>query len=359
VVVWRSRLDSAIRRCSSRRLEHLEDQVLTALRIGAAQILVLGIPAHAAVSTSAACVTGRGATGYVNAVLRRLASTGEAADDPPWVRFSHPETLFRRWSARFGEDHAIRLMEWDNEIPPLGGWPGPGASGEGTPGRWLSGYRVYERSGPMEPDRIPDGAYIQDEGAAIVGEGAARLPGSRMVEVGASPGGKTAHLDAGAAVLAAVDISRARIGRWLENRSRLGWSRSLAVVADGTALPFSACDKVVIDAPCTSTGVLRRRPDARWRWSASRLEECVAVQRRLISAGAGALAPGGILVYSVCSLEPEECTGQVSWFEESSPGFRRLDFPAPSVLVSEGVLDIFPPDRLIDGHFAVAWIREI
>lgn len=364
MVIWEARLDAALRRCSSRPLEHLEPEVLTALRIGAVQLLVLGMPAHAAVSTSTSCVSGKASRGYVNAVLRNLARIGEEPESPPWTRLSHPEGLFVRWASRYGEERAVRLMAWNNEVPPLGGFSRSGAipCGPGQPacmpGVHLAGYWIFERAGQLTAGGIPEGVYIQDEAAAIVAEGAARLPGSRIVEVGAAPGGKTAHLDPCADVVVSLELSRKRFDQWLENSGRLGWSVSFPVIADGSAIPVRECDKVVLDAPCTSTGVLRRRPDARWRWSSRRLEECVSIQRRLLAEAARPVRVGGTLVYSVCSLEPEEGLDQAAWFEASFQGFRRTCYPAPPVLVRDGVLDIFPPEHGIDGHFAIAWIRE-
>jgi 16S rRNA (cytosine967-C5)-methyltransferase len=357
VVVWEARLDAALSRCSSRKLAHLEPEVLTALRIGAVQLLVLGMPAHAAVSTATSCVTGMASRGYVNAVLRNLVRTGEDPDAAAWVRLSHPEALFDRWVSRYGEEGAERLMAWNNEVPPVGGFSSA-VRAFGKPGSYLPGYGVFERAGLLPAEAIPEGVYIQDEAAAIVAEGAALLPGARVVEIGAAPGGKTAHLDSRALVVASIELSGKRFEQWLENSSRLGWSSSFPVVADGARLPVGECDKVVIDAPCTSTGVLRRRPDARWRWSQARLDACVALQRRLLEEAALTVGTGGTIVFSFCSLEPEEGIGQAAWFESSAPGFRRIGFPAPAVLVREGMLDIFPPEHGIDGHFAVAWIRE-
>jgi 16S rRNA (cytosine967-C5)-methyltransferase len=357
VVVWEARLDAALRRCSSRQLAHLEPEVLTALRIGAVQLLVLGMPAHAAVSTSTSCVAGLASRGYVNAVLRNLARTGEDPDAAAWVRLSHPEALFDRWVSKYGQEGAERLMAWNNEVPPVGGFS-PVVRAFGKPGRHLPGYAIIERAGQLSAEAIPEGVYIQDEAAAVVAEGAALIPGARVVEIGAAPGGKTAHLDSRAEVVVSIELSGKRFEQWLENSSRLKWSSSFPVVADGAFLPVSECDKVVIDAPCTSTGVLRRRPDARWRWSPARLDVCVALQRRLLAEAARTVGVGGAIVFSVCSLEPEEGIGQAAWFESSTPGFRRIGFPAPAVLVREGMLDIFPPEHGIDGHFAVAWIRE-
>lgn len=341
-MAWRLRLDSALAAYARRPLGALDRRTLAALRLGAVQMLVLGTPPHAAVNETVAAVGPRSG-GFVNAVLRRLAAEGEPEPEGPWVAGSHPRDLWERWASRYGPEGARRLMEWDNGVPPLGASAPPGYVGMG-------------RSGPLEP---PPGAYIQDEASALVGAGAAALPGDTVVELCAAPGGKTFHLDPVCRFDACLDSSPERLRTWTANAARLGFSNSGAVLGDASQPPFAEVGKVVVDAPCTGTGVYRRHPDARWGWSGHLLSACVETQRRILSAAAGLASPGGFLVYSVCSLEPEEAGGQAEWFERSFPCFVRRPFPAPSELVREGALCIFPPDHGIDGHFAVCWERTV
>lgn len=353
-MVWRDRLDAALSPLTSHPLSRLDPEALAALRVGAAQMLVLGTPVHAAVSATVGAVD-PGIAPIVNAVLRRLSVAGEPEGLEPWVRLSHPRVLWERWSARWGEAGAARLMAFDNEVPPLGAAvSAPRAPS--SPGRFLDDYRILDRNGSPDLYSIP-GAYIQDEAAAIVGRGAAMLPGRTVLEVCASPGGKTAWLDRSSDVVVSLDLSPDRLSPWLSNRDRLGWTRSFPAAGDGANPPVATVSKAVIDAPCTATGILRRRSDARWRWTREHLEACAVKQRILLDAAASRLARGGVLVYSVCSLEPEEGVLQVEWFESGHPGFRRMEFPAPPVLVRDGMLDIFPPDHGIDGHFAACWER--
>jgi len=353
VTIWRLRLDATLEAYSSRPLGRLHPQVLSALRIGAVQMLVMGMPAHAAVSTACSAADGSGRS-YANAVLRRLARDGEIEGLEPWVRLSHPKDLYGRWVAAFGRERAEALMAWDNEVPPLGGW----SRDEGGEGRYIPGFKALERSGHIPEASAIGSLYLQDEAAAIVGEGVASLGGCSAAEIGASPGGKTVHLDPAFGLVISIDTPAARFARWRENAVRLGLSHSLPVVADGRRLPLAGMPGIMVDAPCTSTGIYRRHPDARWGWSAHRLAECSLLQRELLDEAAAAVARGGWLSYSVCSLEKEEREEQVIRFEQSHPGFRRLPFPAPPVLVRDGLLGIFPPEHGIDGHFAACWTRE-
>lgn len=291
----------------------------------------------------------------MNAVLRRLAASGGLEPEEPWIRLSHPGGLWERWQSRYGRDSAIKLMEWNNSIPDLGGVPF-GAPVEGAPGRYMDGYRYRERAGRLDPASLA-GFYVQDEAAALVGRGAAELPGRLVVETCAAPGGKTAHLAVSDALTVSMDRSVERMMQWKANSRRLGWKSCMPVIADGSAIPLREADKVIVDAPCTGTGVYRRRNDARWGWSDAHLSECVETQSMLLDASSALVRPGGWLVYSVCSLEPEESFEQAARFERRHEGFRRGCFPAPEVLVRDGMLCIFPPEHRVDGHFAVCWER--
>jgi 16S rRNA (cytosine967-C5)-methyltransferase len=262
---------------------------------------------------------------------------------------------------RLGPERATALMEWNNSVPGLGAWlvreDAPGFCGR--PGRWLESWREIGR------DRLEEAVdsglcFVQDQSAALVGSGAARLPGGRVLEIGCAPGGKTAHLDGTSSFLAALDPSLERLSRWTDNRTRFEWSSSLPVAALGESLPFpgGAFDKAVIDAPCTGTGVYRRRIDSRWNWSQGLLDECRRTQNLLLDSAAAVLRPEGVLVYSTCSLEPEENELQAAEFEDRHPEFLRIPFPAPPELVRDGMVSIFPPEHGMDGMFAACWRKR-
>jgi len=360
--VWRARVDRALARYCSRPLETLDPLILAALRAGATQLLILGTPAHAAVSETVNAVARHRGRGMVNAVLRRLAEEGEpdlsAAGTA--IRYSHPEDLVERWMTRFGEADTLRLMDWNNTVPTLGGYPlggGPGVS----PGLYLTGYGRLRRTGSSPMDQGHEGLYIQDESAALVGRACSGLAnGGSVLEIGAAPGGKTHHLQTGSRFVAALDSDPERLSRLSRNSRRLGWRNVLPVAGDGTSPPFrGSFGMVLLDAPCTNTGVYRRRPDARWNWSSGHLNAMVSLQRALLGSAAELVAPGGVLVYSTCSLEEEENRGQVRAFSSRRSDFRPEGLEAPAELVTDGMISIFPPEHGIDGLFAAAWRREI
>lgn len=294
-------------------------------------------------------------------MLRKLADRGEPdlLNAPLHERWSHPKELVGRWVSRYGMERAVELMRWNNSVPPLGGCVQGGHPSSGK-GRYLSDYSVFERTGSIPLESLPEGVYIQDEAAAVVGRAVSMLAeGRRVLEIGAAPGGKTHHIQSSAAGMVCVDGSPQRMRRWAENRARLRWNADLALVADGMNLPLrGSFDLVLVDAPCTNTGVYRRRPDARWKWSGEYLERMVSLQTGLLERGAELVSPRGILIYSTCSLEDEENMYRVRGFESSFPSFRRTEIPAPASLVCGGSVSIFPPDHLVDGHFAIAWRRE-
>jgi 16S rRNA (cytosine967-C5)-methyltransferase len=367
-VIWRARLDYTLSALSQRPLDSLERELLTCLRIGAVQLLILRVPAHAAVSSTVSVLRGQKKKAYANAVLRRLSVTGEREGAPLCIRYSHPQDLVEKWIGYFGMERACRLLEWNNSVPGLGVWLRDGASGckcpvhepvKGEIGQWLPSYRKIEREA-LQDVVESEGCFVQDQAAAVTGVGMSSLPGLNVLEIGCAPGGKTVHLDEPSDFVTALDSSELRMKTWIENSIRYRWTSSFPVVAAGELLPFrrSSFDKVLVDAPCTNTGVYRRRFDARWNWSPGLLSACTGTQSRLLNSAAAALRPGGVLVYSTCSLEPEENSDQVIRFERDHPEFCRITFPAQSQLVTDGMLSIFPPEHDMDGMFAASWKKS-
>jgi 16S rRNA (cytosine967-C5)-methyltransferase len=199
-------------------------------------------------------------------------------------------------------------------------------------------------------------AIVQDPGAAAVLDYMALDPGSRVVDLCAAPGGKAALLAARGQEVLALDVAGPRLARVVETRIRLGLSRLHVVRADSTRPPLSGAEVLLLDAPCTGTGTLARHPDGRWRLQVGDLESQTGLQRRLLDAAARALAPGGLLVYATCSLEPEENEEQVEAFLNKhvefgleAPGEDRL---SSEFLGAEGELRILPQRHGMDGAYA-------
>ena len=358
--MWRSRLDRALSEYCRRPLETLDRKVLWALRCGAAQLIILRTPSYAAVSSTVGAMKGHRGRGLVNAVLRKLAQNGEPdiTGAPPHVAWSHSEELVKRWTDRFGKPETLKLLEWNNGVPEIGGcFPDKDPSGDGF---FLKDYHRIERTGAALEDSIPEGVYIQDEAAAIVGRAVAELAGGGSVlELAAAPGGKTHHIQKRAAETVSVDISFDRMRMWRENCRRLDWSGVSPVVGDGSALPFRrGFDLVFLDAPCSNTGVYRRRFDARWKWSLEYLKGLIELQRLLLKSASRLVRPGGILVYSTCSLEDEENRQAVLDLRRCFPEFQPVDMPVPEPLKSHGMMTAFPPEHRIDGLFAAAMRRN-
>jgi 16S rRNA (cytosine967-C5)-methyltransferase len=351
------------------------------LRLGAFQLGALDrVPAHAAVDTSVALAKTAGgdrAGGFVNAVLRRLSSS-DGPDSPATTGVepprseprlaedaSHPPWLVERWLARFGPEETSDLLRWNNTRPRLVLQPARAPQSEleqrwraagidVTPAPFGAGLTT-DRSKPGDLPGYREGAFIvQDPAQALLAWFADLPPGATVYDACAAPGGKTIALGRGTSRVIAGDIAPARVRRLAENLRRAGSGREYPVVADAEHPPVRPLAAVLLDAPCLGTGTFARHPDARWRVSPEGLGMLAGRQRSLLDAAATAVAPGGLLVYSTCSLEPEENQQQVDAFLDRHPEFRREPnetFPA-ALTSPEGDLMILPQRHHMDGAFA-------
>ena len=302
----------------------LDDTVRAALRIGTYQLRVLGTPPHAAVSATVEVVPRR-ARGLVNAVLRKVADAEDAWPSDA-VRLSYPDWVVDRLRSDLGDRGALGALESMN--------------GAAT---------AVERE---------DG-YIQDPASQLVVEEVAAAAGERVLDLCAAPGGKATGIAAAHAWVVGADRRPARAGLVQANAGRLGLDGVVAVVADGTAPPFApgSFDRVLVDAPCSGLGSLRRRPDARWRIDAAAPERLAPLQADLLDAAAPLVRPGGILVYSVCTLTAAETTGVAAGFAERHPGWvaRPLADDRWGPWGSGGIL--LPQVAGTDGMACFAWTR--
>lgn len=302
-------IDRALGALLKRPIQPGAARVMNALRLGAAQRLLLDTPAHAAVDTTVRLLDGRlsGFKGLANAVLRKL----DRAAPPAGGRANTPDWLWQSWAAAYGEETAAAIAAAHESEPPLD------FTVARDPEHWAEtlGAAVLptgslRRPVGGDPSALPgyaDGAWwIQDAAAALPATLLGPVEGSRVVDLCAAPGGKTAQLAAAGAEVTAVDRSAARLERLKENMRRLGLTAA-TVAADAVAWrPDAPADAVLLDAPCTATGTIRRHPDIARIKSPRDVARTAALQARLLRAAIDMTRPDGRIVYATCSLQPEE-----------------------------------------------------
>ncbi|WP_440636254.1 RsmB/NOP family class I SAM-dependent RNA methyltransferase [Bradyrhizobium sp. PUT101] len=355
----------------------------SALLIGAAQILWMDVPDHAAVDLSVRLVQSdrRAAryAGLVNAVLRRCAREGkglieevatQSLDLPPW--------LLARWSAHYGEATARDMAL------ALGHEPSLDLTVKSDPAQWAS--RLHGETLPtgtvrmllhgsvtMLPGFAEGQWWVQDAAAALPARLFGDVKGKSIADLCAAPGGKTAQLAHAGARVTAIDRSPARVARLRENLARLSLHAE-TVVADAVewAGPAETFDGILIDAPCTSTGTIRRHPDVAWLRQESDIAALATLQQRLLRKSVSLLKPGGTLIYCTCSLEPEEGEQAVAALLATEPALRRVPIEASEVagldeiITADGDLRTLPchlpnaDPKLggLDGFFAARLVKS-
>src|SRR3954454_24496835 len=327
----RATLDHVIETLSGRSLDRLEPAVVAALRLGIFQLVYLDrVPDHAAVAESVelAKAESRGGDGLGNAVLRRAAREAEAlvgalpdrTPEEAALRLSHPEWIARLWWDAFGRDTARALMSADND--PAGA--SVRANTLRTSDAELGGRLPASHPAPNVPEGLireepfdahgapewREGLFMpQSRAAMTVARLLAPQPGERVLDLCAAPGGKTTHLAAlmeDRGELVAVERHPGRAQPLERTAARMGATCVQVRVADAAAPADGVYDRVLVDPPCSDLGTLASRPDARWRKTADQPERLARTQGAILRAGAGALAPGGTLVYSTCTISPAE-----------------------------------------------------
>lgn len=338
-------IDALIDHCLERPLPERAGRVRSILRLGVAQLLFLDTPPHAAIDTSVRLASSdkhprvRGLKGLVNAILRRLSLEGtDLITQQDEAALNVPDWLWDRWCKAYGEDRTRALAKTQLEDPPLditlrSAEDGPQWADKLEAEilvlhtlRRTKGGRIDELSG------FADGAWwVQDAAAALPARLFGDIEGKTIVDLCAAPGGKTAQLaDAGAQVIA-IDRSKQRLARLTENMSRLKLKATTVAADARTWQPDSPVDHVLLDAPCLSTGTVRRHPDIPWLKSAGELPGITPAQDALLANAATMLAPGGLLIYCVCSLEPEEGPQRIEAFLEKNLDFERVPIRADEI----------------------------
>ncbi len=393
VLRHRSHLDWILDQFSSQPVAKTDIRTRNVLRLGAYQMLFLDrVPVSAAVNTAAelAKIHGR-KSGYVNGLLRNLdrrrSEIGEPGPADPVQRlsilYSHPAWLVRRWIRRFGPERTEAILSGNNRAAPLTVRVNVLRATRNE----LKASLEQEGASVSETRYSPDGlvisfspglhslsAYrngwfmVQDEAAQLVTRMLAPQPGEAVLDAAAAPGGKATHLaelmkNSGAVV--ALEIDSARIEKIRGNADRLGASGVRPVLADAARYQQGAYDKILIDAPCSGLGVIRRHPDGRWNKKEETIRERAALQLRILRNTARLLKPGGSLVYATCTTEPEENEDVVNSFLREAAGLVRIDDPRPylpetaRVLVDgSGFFRTFPVEPSLDGFFAVRLAKK-
>ncbi len=393
---WQSALDNDIQSVSSQKLNRIDAEVLVALRLGAYQLRFLDrVPAHAAVNESVELVKRarkKSAAPFANAVLRKLIGkssdkstaagevlgAGAASSGAQAAASAHPSWLVARWALEFGIERAHRICEFDQQAPPVAlRMPASAAEAiesqlraegiELAPGRLLRSVRVV-----LYGDVVHASAYlehhlaIQDEGSQLVG--ALVGTGSRILDCCAAPGNKTvalAETNPGAAIVA-VELHPHRAEQL--RRRMAAYTGVQVLTTDATALSYGRdFDRILADVPCSGTGTLAHNPEIKWKLGPDDLTDLHGRQKAILAAALRHLAPGGVIVYSTCSLEAEENAAVVEEVLREHPQARLLDcrtrlqelkaegeltWPDVESLMSGPYLRTLPGTHPCDGFFA-------
>ena len=380
IVRWQATLDWLIARKTKARAQKPLLQNL--LRLGLYQIFWLDrIPAHAAVHETVELAWQSGfhsQAGFINAVLRgylrefdatkRLLAELKTAQ--PHVGYSHPEWLVARWQKRWGADRAAQLMEWNNTPPKafarvntlkadpgrlLAQWRDEDVEYDFVRRDWIDENLVFELKSHPPLNRLPSFQqglfYVQDPGTLLAARELAPQPGESVLDFCAAPGGKLtylAQLMRNEGRLLAHDTTPERLELIEQNCARLGVTCVQTLLPSTlNSQPSTLFDRILIDAPCSNTGVMRRRVDLRWRIRLEEIGRLQATQRGLLRQAALLLKPGGVLVYSTCSLEPEENSQVVDQFLGEHAQFKL-----------ERTRELLPFVEGVDGTYVARMVRN-
>lgn len=367
-------------------LVRVDSDLVDLMRLGVYQLLHMGsVPAYAAIAQTVELAKARhgiGASKLMNAVLRRvdrerndlIVPVPEDTIGALSVRYSHPRWMVARWLARFGETGTAALLAKNNAEAPVVIRP-YGIVREQLEAM-LEASGVDVEDAPLARDSIQFvggisltelGAFkqglffVQDPGSTLVTQYAAIPQDAVVADLCAAPGGKSLELSRTAKVVLAADRSPERLVRLLENRARLEANNVVVAVGDARAPIVRPVDVVLIDVPCTGTGTFRRHPDARWRLKPSDVSLMTALQSSILGAAATVVSPGGLLIYSTCSLELEENDAQIEDFLSRNPEWT-LEPPlagaVPPETLDRGFLRVLPQAHGSDGAFAARLRRR-
>ncbi|HET7698936.1 MAG TPA: 16S rRNA (cytosine(967)-C(5))-methyltransferase RsmB [Vicinamibacterales bacterium] len=391
---WQGAFDHVIAQFAGRPVARLDPEIVAILRTGMFQLLHLDrVPAAAVVDDAVNLARKAGkksAAGFVNALLRRVSRERARLpipEAPPIdvlsVSLSHPRWLSARWLERHGFDAAARWARFDNSPAPLTlrvntlkttaealvrDLAEAGVATE--PGRFAPNALVVTGGNPLLTPLAHGGAFVvQDEASQLVGEYVDAAGGETILDACASPGGKTTQMAAamgGRGTIVAADVRGRRVDLLARTVAQSGARNIRVIQADARAVPAgpAAFDAVLLDAPCSGLGIIRRDPDVRWRRTEGDLAVFAERQREMLDSLAAVVRPGGRIVYSTCSSEPDENAAVVGGFLSAHPGFRREvppRFAASPVLAAlldgEGALETLPFRDGLEAFYAVRMVR--
>lgn len=397
---WQRALDHVIAHASGRTLDRIDEAVVLVLRLSLYQIAHLDRVPAAAVVDDAVDLTRaarkRSAAGFVNAVLRTAlrqrgawpwpARPGDASNREAAVRYlgithSHPDWLVERWLDRYGFEATEAWVRFNNTTPPLTLRANRLRTTREALAASLASEDIETSPTAHAPDglvvrtgrplaRGGDGRFVvQDEASQLVPLAVAPRPHERVLDLCASPGGKTTAMAAAmqdSGLIVACDVRAPRVTVLRQTVAASGATHVPIVHLDtGGDLPFTATfDRVLVDAPCSGLGTLRRDPDIRWRRTAADLPGLAAAQQRLLARAAGVVVPGGRVVYATCSSEPEENDAVVDTFLREHPGYARLDLRSEGnaalrdLTDGQGQLRTLPFAHGLEAFFAAALVRR-
>ncbi|HEY4953442.1 MAG TPA: 16S rRNA (cytosine(967)-C(5))-methyltransferase RsmB [Gemmatimonadaceae bacterium] len=376
----RSAIDAILSERVRGGIARIDTDMLDLFRLGVFQLLHMGsVPPYAAIAQTVELAKvrhGIGASKLVNAVLRRVDRESDnlapvLPADPVEalaVKYSHPAWIVRRWLSRWGQEETEALLARNNAEAPVVLRPF-GIVREQLEAM-LESAGVHVGDAPLVRDSIQISGgitltelgafrqglfFIQDPASTLVTRYAAVPEGAIVADLCAAPGGKALELSRSAKMVVAADRSVARLARVVANRERLEATNVQVIAADARFPAVRPVDAVLVDAPCTGTGTFRRHPDARWRLRFADIAAAVEIQENLLRAAATVVAPGGLLIYSTCSLEPEENERQIEKFLSEHADWRLEPPPTgavPAETLDGGYLRVLPQLAGSDGAFA-------
>lgn len=370
----------------------LDDRVRAVLQIGLYDLLFMSTPDYAAINDAvqlAKSEVNPRVGGVVNAILRKVqregvppVATGSTTSDLG-ITYSHPDWIVGRWLTRYGTENTRQLLEYANTRPTysvrvnrLRTTPDEFREKAREAGASLERARyskdffyTSDLQTLLRSELFTAGLFsVQDESAGLVVDVIDAVPGTIILDLCAAPGGKTAYLaeqTEGKATIIAADRSGERLSQVGQSIDRLGLQNVRTVVADGTRpedlASIPAPDIILIDAPCSGLGVLSKRADLRWNRSEKQFGELTELQDKLLRTAAAVLKPGGTLVYSTCTIEPEENEERIQAFLAGNSDMELEDVTRllpDSSLVVDGMYRTLPFDHGIDGAFAARMIKR-